>query len=225
MQSAIRLVSHVDFPKFKDRQLYMAGMSLKTLSKQGLGDYEPIVRTMMDCVDIRGSDRFFVTIDEKLVGRGQTHRRGGAHIDGNWLEIKAQWDTPGEWTTAPGRWENDGQWATGTPNSKPRLQAGGQWPFIPGGPPWGYNMDFGGMLIASNEAAAVAWRGELDGLPGEGGDCEHLRDQFDSLTTVPMLANRVYLTNSSCVHESLPVQNPVRRQLIRITLPHDMKVL
>ena len=215
MQSAIRHVSHVDFPKFKNRQLYMAGMSLKSLAKQGLGEYESVVRAMMDCVDIRGSDRFFVTIDEKLIGAGETHRRGGAHIDGNWIEQKRCWETPGEWVTTPGQWEHSAQWALGA-KYLPYWER----------PKWdGDNISTGGMLIAASEAASVAWRGSLDGTPGEGGDCEHLRHQLTDLTVVPMLRNRIYLTNSTCVHESLPVQQPVRRQLIRITLPHDMKVL
>lgn len=205
MQSAIRHVSHVDFPKFKARQLYMAGMSLKTLGQQGLGAYESVVRTMLDCVDIRGSDRFFVTIDEKLIGRGQTQRRGGAHIDGNWIEpVSARFNK--DWTNSPARYAD----------TLPKWE-------LPDRITNGDNI--GGMLMAASESASVAWKGVVDGTPGEGGDCEHLRDQFTQLQVVPMLHNRVYLTNSTCIHESLPVARPVKRQLIRITLPHDMKVM
>lgn len=200
MRSAIQHVSHVEFPKFKARQCYMAGMSLATLDKQGLGDYTDVIRTMMAAVDIRGTERFFVTIDEQHLQPGQTQRRGGAHIDGNWIE------------PAGARFNKD--WV-----NTPALH-------VDTLPRWITNGDnIGGMLVAASEAASVAWKGVVEGAPGEGGDCEHLRDQLAQLQVVPMLHNRVYLANSTCIHESLPVQRPVKRQLIRITLPHTLKVL
>lgn len=205
MRSAIQHVSHVEFPKFKARQCYMVGMSLATLSQQGMGDYTEVIRNMMACVDIRGTERFFVTIDEQHLQPGQTQRRGGAHIDGNWIEpIGARFNK--DWVNHPElqadtlpRWE------------QPELITDGN--------------NIGGMLIAASEAASVAWKGIVDGTPNADGNCEHLRDQLTQLQVVPMLHNRVYLANSTCIHESLPVQRPVKRQLIRITLPHDMAVM
>ena len=92
---------------------------------------------------------------------------------------------------------------------------------------WGTDREFsrhGGMIIVSNTAHCKAWLGEFEGQPGYGGSCDHMVDQLTSKEEILMEPNQAYLTNSTCVHESLPVEETVFRRMVRITLPAD-KVL
>lgn len=79
----------------------------------------------------------------------------------------------------------------------------------------------GGCLLVADQVGCVGWRGEVDGEYGEGGDCEHLRDQFPDLEEIVMQPGVVYWANSTGIHESIPMPERVNRALVRITLPHD----
>lgn len=75
-----------------------------------------------------------------------------------------------------------------------------------------------GMLTVSNTAYCRAYLGVIDGEPGPEGECEHL--------TMPNAgelfeAGSVYWLDGACVHESLPVESPTRRQFVRLSLPSN----
>jgi hypothetical protein len=127
-------------------------------------------------------DTAFLTIDKKNVAKGNTQRRDGAHVDGNYTSI-------------------DGF----------------------DGPKWVRYNGAGGMLIVSSHTACKAWQGEFNGAPKDDGDCEHLRNQLKD--GFLLKENTVYLSNSQCIHESLPVEKDINRTIIRITLPHNQIVL
>lgn len=65
--------------------------------------------------------------------------------------------------------------------------------------------------------ASQGWRGTLLGAAGPGGDCDHMRSQLPELDRFDLEANVVYHGNATFIHESLPVAEPTRRQLVRIT--------
>ncbi|MNF29854.1 hypothetical protein D3C84_105710 [compost metagenome] len=78
-------------------------------------------------------------------------------------------------------------------------------------------MQGAGMIMAASHMASWGWRGTLLGEAGPGGDCDHLRHQLCELERFNLAANAVYHGNATFVHESLPVAEPTRRQLVRIT--------
>lgn len=51
-----------------------------------LSAWKHTISDMLATFVLYGSRPLFVTVDQSFVKAGQTHRRGGAHIDGNWIE-------------------------------------------------------------------------------------------------------------------------------------------
>lgn len=191
IHSQARAIGIVQFPEFMAAQVYMheccKGKSLIGIPEQ----YQPMINEMLEKANIPDGHRFFVTIDEREVQANEAHRRGGAHIDGNYL-----YSWQGGWLNGvPGR--------TLTPEQH-KLQ---------------YQDNLGGgMLIASNYPGCDGWVGEIDGIAGQGGSCEHLRDQFDKLEMFRLSPSTIYMTNSTFIHQSMPLDKPVKRQLLRLTL-------
>lgn len=167
----------IEFPEFTETNLYMHFIFLSHPQiPSGLKAFEPIVREMVKLVEVpKEQDGAYLTIDCQEVPMGQTHRRGGVHIDGNY----------------------ERGWTTG----------------------WKLDCIGGGMLIVSSYSACRAWTGSFDSLPNKGGDCNHMQSLLNESDSFMLEPNKVYLTNSTCVHESLPVPEIVKRQLVRITLP------
>jgi hypothetical protein len=77
------------------------------------------------------------------------------------------------------------------------------------------------MLIASSHKGCKGWNGTFDGNPGIGGDCSHI-DLNGGFILKP---NMIYYGNSQWIHESLPLEEEIHRNLIRITLPLEYQLL
>lgn len=73
------------------------------------------------------------------------------------------------------------------------------------------------ILLASNVEASRAFVGEFGGGIADGGNCDAV--SLDGLVPVPLVANRVYAGNVTCLHESLPVLMDCERTLVRINVP------
>ncbi|QVW28633.1 hypothetical protein pEaSNUABM8_00136 [Erwinia phage pEa_SNUABM_8] len=199
MQSIAIPLAPVEFPKFSGVQMYMKKVMASVAHFAVPLEYRIMVRDMIAISDIPGDQDVWITIDESRVQKGQKHRRGGAHIDGCYETMG--WNGWG------------GGWLNGVPG---RMLSEAEHTRS-------YRNPNGGMIIASNFAACQVWQGEVDGIAGQGGDCEHLRDQFDKLETDVMVPNKAYMTNSTCIHESLPLGRTYNRQLIRITLSEQFQ--
>ncbi|QVW55831.1 hypothetical protein pEaSNUABM9_00250 [Erwinia phage pEa_SNUABM_9] len=200
MQSTATLLAPVEFPKFSGVQMYMKKVMASVAHYVVPLEYRPMVRDMVAKAGIPGDQDVWITIDESRVEKGQKHRRGGAHVDGCYETMGWNDDTGGGWLNGvPGRMLTEAEHTRS------------------------YRNPNGGMLIASNYSACQFWAGEVEGIAGQGGDCEHLRDQFDKLDSGMMLANQAYLTNSTCIHESLPLDRNYSRQLLRITLSEQFQ--
>lgn len=197
IQSQVRALGNVQFPEFMAAQVYMQEC-FKGGTLAGVPEnYKPLINEMLDKADIPTGHRFFVTIDEREVQANEAQRRGGAHIDGNYL---FSWGGGGWLNGVPGR--------VLTPEQH-KLQ-------------YQDNIS-GGMLIASNYPGCDGWVGQIEGIAGQGGDCEHLRDQFDKLEMFRLAPNTVYMSNSTFIHQSMPLDKPVKRQLLRLTLSTDFQ--
>ena len=154
----------------------------------------------------------FVTIDQKDIIAGDTHRRAGAHIDNIWYKD----------LYAHGGGHRGGDDGGGGHRGGGHLGMAGDWRGGDG-PNWigknnakDYDDEIGGLILASDVQACEAWVGDFDNEPGIGGDCEHFRDQLTN--GILLEANKTYLANSTCIHESLPLAMDVTRTLMRISL-------
>jgi hypothetical protein len=133
----------------------------------------------------------FLTVHGKFIKKDRTLRRGGPHIDGNYIKQVSDWGTGG-WKV--------GQEGNSLSSEHHALS---------------YKTLNGGMLIASNYSSCKGWNGSFNGEPGVGGDCSHIKLNKGFM----LKADTVYYGGSQFVHESLPVSEDVFRLLYRITLP------
>lgn len=191
ISSKVKVVGEIKFPSFNNEHVYMAknlvGRKLQGVPKQ----YENIIQNMLDAAKIPLHTGFYVTIDEKSLKKGTKLRRGGIHIDGNYV---FGWGGGGWLNGVPGRMLTEHQH---------KIQ---------------YQSELGGILMVSNFQACEGFIGEVDGVAGQGGDCEHLRDKLKEMESFWLKENVVYLGNSTFIHEGHPVNKDVARQLIRLTL-------
>lgn len=192
LHSKVRAVGQITFPEFTGAHVYMA-RNLAGHPLQGVPDeYQDIINSMLADAGIPEHTGFYVTIDEQFLKKSNKLRRGGVHIDGNYLFS----------------WGSSGGWLNGTPGrmlteEQHRLQ---------------YQSELGGVIMASSFIACEAFVGTIEGVASHGGDCEHLRPQFSQMESFWLKENVVYLGNSTFIHEGHVVSQDTNRQLVRITL-------
>ena len=75
------------------------------------------------------------------------------------------------------------------------------------------------MFIVSSYEACKGWNGVFEGQPGQGGDCSKI--DLSKMSSFILNRNTLYWGNSTFIHESLPLDQKIKRQLVRITLPAD----
>jgi hypothetical protein len=199
MHSVANPICNIQFPEYTGRQIYMLEATLNTLRDLALGAYETVVERMFRKSGMPADTKFYITVDEREVQAGEAHRRGGAHIDGNFLF---------GWGGGGNGWLNGVPGRVLTPEQH-RLQ---------------YQSPLGATLIASNYPGCDVWVGHYKGIPGQGGDCEHLREEMADMTKVRLEPNMIYLMNSGCIHQSVPVDRTVHRQLVRLTLDNTVLI-
>jgi hypothetical protein len=146
----------------------------------------------------------YLTIDGRLVEKGKTQRRGGVHIDGNFIPDVSDW----------GGGSGGGQngWKVGEGG---RILSSEHHKLS-------YESKTGGMLIASTYPACKGWNGQYEGKPYVGGDCTRVENLGEGFVLKP---NTLYYGNSQFLHESLPIDKTTHRVVARITLPMDYPVI
>ncbi len=77
------------------------------------------------------------------------------------------------------------------------------------------------LILVSNEVGCRVWSGLFDELPQSDGDLSHVKLKENKSEILE--ANRAYFLSGDCIHESLPMQETVKRSLLRITLPIELK--
>ncbi|MES2218985.1 MAG: hypothetical protein V4501_11305 [Pseudomonadota bacterium] len=138
----------------------------------------------------------YLTVDQKLINKpGKRHRRGGLHVDGNYVQ--------GGWGGDSGGWLNGISGIMNTPQEHQEM----------------YLTEGMGTILASDYPACQVWSGEFNGEPSHGGNCDHLRDELADKETYILTPNKLYWLTHGCVHESMPIEEVVKRTLIRVTLP------
>lgn len=162
--------------------------------------FKELVSKMIEALPVKKGIAY-LTVDGKLVKKGNTHRRGGVHIDGNYLP-SLSWGSSGG-----GNGWKVGEGGRILSSKEHKLS---------------YEIETGGMLIASNYPACKGWNGIFEGSPYVGGDCSRIEGLGEGFILKP---NTVYYGNSQWLHESLPIDKTTHRVIARITLPMDYPVL
>lgn len=200
MKSLIKEVGEILFADFKKINIYMMPFELSKNIELS-AEYNFLKNTISNIVEMSPVKKgtAYLTVDFKNIQAGNTHRRGGPHTDGNFIY----------------GWGGDGGgngWLTGSNGrllspEKHRNQ---------------YLSELGGALIVSDFEACRAWLGEYEDTPSQGGNCSHV--DLSRLNQITLKKNKVYLMNSTCIHESMPIHKNINRKLIRITLPATEEV-
>jgi hypothetical protein len=189
----------VYIPNFSG-QIKMLPFNLETLHEVP-GEFTKLVANMIRTLPVKKGIAF-LTLDGKKVLKGASQRRGGAHIDGNYLS-SATW---GDGSGGQGGWKV-GEGGRIISSEEHRLS---------------YQSATGGMLIASTYPACRGWNGIFEGDAYVGGDCTRIERLGEGFILKPYT---VYYGNSQFLHESLPVDRDIHRVMARITLPADYRLI
>lgn len=162
--------------------------------------FKSVVEKMISYLPIKEGIAY-LTVDSKTVEKGKSHRRGGPHIDGNYLP-EEKWGSQGG-----GNGWKVGEGGRSLSTKEHELS---------------YKNKTGGMLIASDYPACIGWNGIFHGESGIGGDCSNVQGLTNGFK---LKANTLYYGNSQFIHESLPIDKTTHRNLIRITLPINYPVI
>ena len=201
-QSKFIEVGDILLPRFSGTRVMMMPITLGDLNSvpDELAHYLPTLKQMFDAHPKHHGQVGYLTIDEKTVKKGKTHRRAGKHVDGVYR------GSCGSWGGSTG----GGSWGGGS-NPAP---SGGGWG---GGGGWGAHGT--GMLTVSNIVGCKAWNQEFEGALGYEGEADHLADQCKEENATLFQPNRLYWVDGLCVHESLPMLEDCDRQFIRLSMP------
>jgi hypothetical protein len=246
LESKSKELGEISFPEFKGDKIYMLEFDLENpVLPEKYKRWESVVVDMIKNSPVK-TGKAYLTVDEDDVTAGRSHRRGGVHVDGNYIygfkdgnvvqietsnestswggtttwssgkdkKNKESWSYSSSWSSS-GSDDNSVSWGSSTPSS----WATG---FLVGGLDEEqhfrqYCSNKGGMIISSNYEACYGWNGTFKGIPLDGGDSSHI--DLSNLEKFKLEKNKVYIGNSTFLHESIPVNEDVKRQLIRITLP------
>ncbi len=186
LQSKCIKTERVTFPEFTGERDYMRGFTKCAGLPTDLKRWQRTVDAMLDGVDAPGE--IFIMIDQGVVQAGNTHRRGGPHIDGYWhADVKAH----GGGGRHMGNWKIGPSWIT-VDLDRPEA-----------------------IILASDVCASRGWTGEYTGV-GEGGAVAY--GDIDHLPSFVLAANQVHIGNVGFVHESTPVREATRRSLVRLSV-------
>ncbi len=212
----------VEFPSFTGTRVLMMPVVLGNLDSipESLDHYKPMLEKLFS-VQPHDGEIGYLTIDEKHVAAGSTHRRRGLHMDGFQPDSMV---ASGVWGGGSGVWGGgrikdrpDPKPARRVilPDEKPRTNP-------PSGPSSAAAFDspYGtGMMLVSSPAGCNAWRQWFSGTPGDQGECEHMRDQCLETCRISLEPGVAYWLDPYCVHESVEQLVDIDRQLLRLSLP------
>lgn len=213
MKSLITPVAPVLFPEFTGERFHMREFTTGQYLPRDIRRWQATVDIMT--LGIPPGVRAFLMVDQAVVPQGQPHRRGGLHIDGHWhADVKAhggqqphhgpQYPQPQPPPPHHGAMRNGRHGGHGSSN--------GAW----------HTDNFGDelLLLAADVVGCKAYVGEFSTLPSEGGDYSHMPEsELQQLEPVLLEAGVAYRGNITVLHESIPLQQPGPRSMVRINVP------
>lgn len=183
----------VSFPENTGERIYMMPFTLEGGLPDHVSRWQNTVDSML--ADIDTDETMYLMVDQGLIKSGDSHRRGGAHIDGNWIASIDGWGT----TTTGWKTQFAGRHDTGGGHKVMSLSDES-------------------IILASDVSACNSYSGEFIGSPNKGGDCSHI--DLSGAEVTRLEANKVYTGNVTMIHESLPVGKDIMRSLARINVPN-----
>lgn len=191
MKSEVKSIGYLNLPLIEG-EISMIPFNSRTLT--GLtGELKDVAKKMLHKIpNLKGTAYF--TIHGKKLKKGETLRRPGAHIDGNYEPHLMDFGGGGGWKTG-----DDGR-PVGHPIHERQ-----------------FAKETGGIVLVSNYHACNGWVGDYQGIPEKGGDCTH----FDLDEPFQLMENTIYYGNNHFIHESLPMADDVHRVFARVTLPEE----
>lgn len=216
-KSRFRKLTTVKLPQFSGTRVLMLPFRMDDLDSvpDDLAHYKDTIESLVAISPTgdhlqRENQVGYLTIDEKVVKKGDTLRLKGLHIDGLGTDDRYDmsiWAISGVKRYVEGMWDEEKkEWRKRDSKSKWYHSAAG----------------IGGMITVSNPAGCRAWNHRaFEGTIGKNGDCEHLREQFPEDESTIFEPNVAYWCNSSCVHESLPMETTQERTFVRLSMPSD----
>ena len=182
-------------PKFSGTRVMMMPLILGDMSSvpETLAHYDETLRVLFALTVGMNPQHLgkvgYITIDEKTVKPGETHRRSGLHVDGVYRGKAGGWGGGGGW--AGGGWAG-GSREDGTGMLTVSSVVGCR----------AYNQTFSDLTMIGDEGEAYFFERE----------CRKENE-------VILQANRVYWLSPRCIHESLPMDKETNRQFVRLSLP------
>jgi len=157
--------------------------------------FEDYMEVVLDLVSGAGlyKGRVHMTVDEKLVKAGMSHRKPDPHVDGCFRPDQMDWGHGGS-----------GGWLHGCNN----VSTGEPYRRMP-------------VIVAASVAGCKAFRGDFDGQPGPDGDLSHIGAVIGAGEALE--ANYGWLLSPDCVHESMVMPVDTQRTFLRIALPVDFR--
>lgn len=201
--------STVSFPEFMAERVYMVPFTKKGGLPSHLSRWERTVDAMLDGIDTDST--MYLMIDQGIVKAGSSHRRGGVHIDGNWIAELQCHGTGGGFGHRTSPTSSHRTWG----GHASRVES-------PGGHGTGGGHCAGGLydesiILASDIAASAGYVGSWAGEIGDGGDCSHVNTEH--MDRVILESGVAHIGNVYFLHESLPVNCDLTRTLVRINVP------
>jgi len=79
----------------------------------------------------------------------------------------------------------------------------------------------GGIFAVSTQVGCHAWEGRFKGRILDGGDCAEIQPQLIEANKTILEKNCLYFMTSNTPHDSVPINQGIRRTFLRITLNHE----
>jgi len=189
-----------------------------SLSKDQVGGYADLVYDLirMNKIINNGANKGigYLTIDEAEVVAGTTHRRPGLHVDGVSCSAYGGGNPYGGGIT------QDSPYGSYYRNRNFNPYGGGYAPYGGGGSAYASSKgNKGGMILLASNNGTRSYIQNFDGLPGNEGDCEHLRNQCK--IPIDFKDNEAWWCSGLCVHEAVHVPHDTKRQILRISMPSN----
>lgn len=199
--SQLETAGTVIFPSFQNEKVYMREFRKGQLPSD-LSRWQPTVDMMLDGLDFDGPA--YLMVDQGEVSAGETHRRGGWHVDGYWNPgIKAHGG--GHLPTYPAH----------SPFRRHRSS-----PFHSSGADSWAHAEFKEpemLLLASDVVGCRAAVGEFEVDMKNGGDCSGV--DVSNMQIKTLQPGIGYRGNVSLLHESIPLIKNSQRTVVRINVP------
>jgi len=198
--------NRVVFPAWAGERIYMEEFTKEQGLPPKLQRWQSTVDQMLENID--NTDKIYLMVDQAFVKAGNTHRRGGLHVDGFWNAGQ-----PGlRGVSCHGPQRRGGH--ESRPSHMPQLPP--RWKPERGGH---MGLSNGGELImlASDVQACRGVIGKYEEVVWKGGDYSHLHpEDFENHLLEP---NRVYVGDTgSFLHESIAVKQDCYRTVVRLNV-------